>query len=77
MEHKNETAQAKALRLLEAIYERTVTTGRPVHSVKLAATIGSTEEEALAAWRYLKQRFDQYTWCIWCNWASERQPQRH
>jgi hypothetical protein len=56
MEHKNETAQAKALRLLEAIYERTVTTGRPVHSVKLAATIGSTEEEALAAWRYLKQK---------------------
>ncbi|MGC2826975.1 MAG: hypothetical protein WA322_22570 [Pseudolabrys sp.] len=56
MEHKNETAQARALRLLEAIYERTVITGNPVHATKLAVTIGSTEEEALAAWRYLKER---------------------
>jgi hypothetical protein len=56
MEHKKETAQARALRLLEAIYEQTVDTGNPVHATKLAATIGSTEQEALAAWRYLKQR---------------------
>jgi hypothetical protein len=56
MEHKKETAQARALRLLEAIYEHTVITGNPVHATKLAATIGSTEQEALAAWRYLKQR---------------------
>jgi hypothetical protein len=59
MEHKNETAQAKALRLLEAIYERTVTTGRPVHSVKLAATIGSTEEEA-QSWLGLSEQFSRF-----------------
>ena len=53
---ENETAQARALRLLEEIYKRTVITGNPVHATKLAATIGSTEPEALAAWRYLKQR---------------------
>ena len=53
---ENETAQARALRLLEEIYKRTVITGNPVNATKLAATIGSTEPEALAAWRYLKQR---------------------
>jgi hypothetical protein len=53
---ENETAQARALRLLEEIYKRTVITGNPVHATKLAATIGSTEQEALVAWRYLKQR---------------------
>jgi hypothetical protein len=56
MAHKNETMQARALRLLEAIYEHTVITRNPVHATKLAATIGSTEEEALAAWQYLKER---------------------
>jgi hypothetical protein len=56
MEDKNETVQAIALRLLEEIYKRTAKTGNPVHATKLAATIGSTEQEALAGWRYLKQR---------------------
>lgn len=55
MEDKNETVQAIALRLLEEIYKRTAKTGNPVHSTKLAATIGSTEQEAMAGWRYLKQ----------------------
>jgi hypothetical protein len=55
MADKNETVQAIALRLLEEIYKRTAKTGHPVHSTKLAATIGSTEPEALAGWRYLKQ----------------------
>jgi hypothetical protein len=41
---------------LEEIYKRTVDTGHPVHATKLAATIGSTEQETLAAWRYLKQK---------------------
>jgi hypothetical protein len=56
MEHKNETMQARALRLLEAIYERTVINRHPVHATQLAVAIGSTEEEALAAWQYLKER---------------------
>jgi hypothetical protein len=58
VDHKNETMQARALRLLEAIYEQTVlnVTPNPVRATELAATIGSTEQEALAAWRYLKQR---------------------
>jgi hypothetical protein len=56
MEHKNETAQARALRLLEAVYDLTVKTGNPVHASRLAGSLRMTEQEALAAWRYLKQR---------------------
>jgi hypothetical protein len=56
MEHKNETMQARALRLLEAIYERTVITRNPVHASQLAGSLGMTEQEALAAWQYLKER---------------------
>ena len=56
MEHKNETAQARALRLLEAVYDRTVNTENPVHVHKLAGSLGMTEQETLSAWRYLKQR---------------------
>lgn len=51
----NETKQARALRLLEELYKLTADTGNPVHSTKLAATIGSSEAEALEAYRYLKQ----------------------
>ena len=51
----DKTVQAIAFRLLEEIYKRTAKTGHPVHSNQLAATIGSTEPEALAGWRYLKQ----------------------
>jgi hypothetical protein len=53
---ENENIQARALRLLEAIYEKTVNTGNSVHATKLAVTIGSTEQEALAAWQYLKEK---------------------
>jgi len=57
MEHKNETAQARALRLLEEIYEQTVNNiGKPVFATKLAATIESTEQEAMASWQYLRER---------------------
>jgi hypothetical protein len=52
----DKTVQAIAFRLLEEIYKRTAKTGHPVHSNQLAATIGSTEQEAIAGWRYLKQK---------------------
>src|SRR4029450_2016692 len=52
----NETKQARALRLLEELYKLTADTGNPVHSTKLASTIGSSEAEALEAWGYLRER---------------------
>jgi len=53
---ENETAQARALRLLEEIYKQTAETRKPVFATNLAATIGTTAPEAMAAWRYLEQR---------------------
>jgi hypothetical protein len=45
-----------ALRLLEEINNQTKYRGQIVHSTKLATTIGSTEQQALEGWEYLKER---------------------
>jgi hypothetical protein len=53
---KKETAQERAFRLLEAIYERTVSSNNPVHATQLAQELGMTVAEAQAAWRYLDEK---------------------
>jgi hypothetical protein len=52
----DENDKARALRLLEEVYWLTKDQGRPVPATKLAATIGTSEAEAVAGLEYLKQR---------------------
>jgi hypothetical protein len=53
---ENETSQTRALRLLKAIYDRTVSGTDPVLVDKLAPLVGMTNEQAQAGWRYLRDR---------------------
>jgi hypothetical protein len=48
------SSQGKALRLLKCIYDQTRSQNGPVFATELAPSIGLTEEESQAAWRYLK-----------------------
>jgi hypothetical protein len=50
------SSEAKALRLLEAIYDLTLNRAEPVFVSKLAPDLGMPEEEAQAAWRYLSEK---------------------
>ncbi len=56
-ESKSETSsQRKALRLLKSIYDQTRGQTQPVFVVELVPSIGLTEEDSQAAWRYLKDK---------------------
>jgi hypothetical protein len=50
------TGQAKALKLLKAIYDVTRDSDTPVFVVELGDRTGLSEAEAQAAWRYLRDR---------------------
>ena len=50
-----ETAEGRALRLLQAIYERTHDSNQPVVS-EFAPELGLSEKETEAAWRYLSDK---------------------
>jgi hypothetical protein len=51
-----DTSESRALRLLEAIYDRTRDSGSPVFAAELAPSLGISEEEARSAWRYLSDK---------------------
>lgn len=56
-ESKSETSsQGKALRLLKSIYDQTRRQTQPVFVAELVPSIGLTEEDSQAAWRYLKDK---------------------
>ncbi len=56
-ESKSETSsQGKALRLLKSIYDQTRGQTQPVFVAELVPSIGLTEEDSQAAWRYLKDK---------------------
>jgi hypothetical protein len=42
--------------LLEALYQRDLTESQPAFVVELGPQIGLSEQEAQAAWRYLKDK---------------------
>jgi hypothetical protein len=50
------STEARALRLLEAIYDRTHETGDPVFVEDLASDVELSKPEAQAAWRYLSEK---------------------
>lgn len=53
----SETLQSKALRLLQAIYEKTHHSEEPVFVLEeIKNKIGLSEDEVKAAWRYLKEK---------------------
>jgi|SRR5947209_7496648 len=52
----SETSEARALRLLDAIYERTRDTNQPVFVADLASDVALSESEAQSAWRYLAEK---------------------
>jgi hypothetical protein len=56
MEPEMETSEARALRLLGAIYANTRETDTPVFVSQLAPELGLSEEEANTAWRYLRDK---------------------
>jgi predicted acyl esterase len=51
-----ETSEARALRLLQAIYDKTHDTSNPVFVAQLASDVGLSETEAQASWRYLSEK---------------------
>jgi hypothetical protein len=50
------TASPQAMLLLEALYQRDLTESQPAFVVELGPQIGLSEQEAQAAWRYLKDK---------------------
>lgn len=53
---ENETSQARALRLLKAIYDHTLKGADPVFVDELAPSLSMTNEQAQAGWHYLRDR---------------------
>jgi hypothetical protein len=56
MEPEVETSESRALRLLAAIDERTRDSESPVFVAELAPTLGISEQDAQAGWRYLADK---------------------
>jgi hypothetical protein len=56
MSAARESSEARALRLLQAIYDRTRDASAPVFVAELAPTLGLSEGEAEGAWRYLAEK---------------------
>jgi hypothetical protein len=52
----SESSEARALRLLEAIYERTRDTNQPVFVFDLLSDVALSEPDAQSAWRYLAEK---------------------
>jgi hypothetical protein len=51
-----ETVQAKALRMLQVIYDRTKSSEEPVDTDRIAAELGLNQSDGRAAWAYLKDK---------------------
>lgn len=64
---ESQTSQARALRLLKAIYDRTHGRNEPVFVTELTQQAGLTEAEAQSAWRYLKGKHLIDTFNIDCT----------